>query len=96
MSAAVMRMLRESGVLSALDEYFTTAMSRIGGETKPDVLLACALASLYVRKGHVCLDLPRFARNPMIFDEGGEPVLGLTWPTIGRLARLSALQRLSE
>jgi exodeoxyribonuclease V alpha subunit len=80
----VIRTLRERGVLSPIDEHFTAAISRISGEENPEVLLACALVSLYVNRGHVCLNLPRFTENPTIVDDAGEVVTGIDWPAIDR------------
>lgn len=78
--------LRAAGFLSALDEHFARAMGQIGGEDRPEVLLAVALASRQVASGHVCLDL---ARLPEARDDEGRP-LDVTWP--GLLAWRAALE----
>lgn len=83
MSTALQALLT-SGVLSPLDEHFAMAVCRIAGETVPEVVLACALASHYVSRGHVCLDLSRFAREPLLVDDAGEPLIGIDWPPLDR------------
>jgi exodeoxyribonuclease V alpha subunit len=79
--------LRRGEVLSPLDHRFAEAMGRLAGDQRPLVLLAAALASRAVRKGHVCLELPRWVRTPFVRDDGsplldeaGEPLNDLAWP----------------
>jgi exodeoxyribonuclease V alpha subunit len=69
--------LRAAGFLSALDEHFARAMARIGGEHRPEVLLAAALVSRQVSNGQVCLDL---GRVPEAVDEQGKAIDGSAWP----------------
>lgn len=78
--AASIESLR-NGVLSYLDEHFARAMGRIAGERRPEVLLAAALASRFVRNGHVCLDLPRFLAAPALVEEG-EATTAVSWPSL--------------
>ncbi len=55
--------LRREGTLLPLDVSFARTMSRLGEETRPEVLVAAALASRKMADAHVCLDLPRFLRE---------------------------------
>ncbi len=75
-----LRDLREAGALSPLDEHFGRAMARLAGDARPEIELAAALASRDVGNGHVCLDLRRLAEGPVLADESGVPVVGLSWP----------------
>jgi len=75
-----LRDLREAGALSPLDEHFGRAMARLAGDARPEIELAAALASRDVGNGHVCLDLRRLAAGPVMADESGVPVVGLSWP----------------
>ncbi len=61
-------------VLSPLDEHFARAVGRLAGEERADVLLAAALASRQVSRGHVCLELARLVEDP--------PVDDLRWPAL--------------
>ena len=83
--------LRRGEVLSPLDHRFAEAMGRLAGDQRPLVLLAAALASRAVRKGHVCLELPRWVHTPLVRDDGsplldgaGVPLKGLAWPDSAR------------
>jgi exodeoxyribonuclease V alpha subunit len=80
MSATLDR-LRERGVLSDLDWHFAHAVGRIGGDERPLVRLAAALASRAVGQGHVCLDLLRLLDGPALADDTGLPV-ECAWPTL--------------
>lgn len=73
--------LRAAALLSPLDEHFARALARLSGETRPDVLLAAALASQHVSAGHVCLDLSRFIESPLLIDAESRPLIELSWPT---------------
>ncbi len=55
--------LRRSGELTTLDQTLASSLARLGGETRPEVLLAAALVSRNTGRGDVCLDLPRFVRE---------------------------------
>ncbi|HZO14412.1 MAG TPA: hypothetical protein VFB62_14165, partial [Polyangiaceae bacterium] len=61
--------LAQRGVLEPLDLHFALAMGRIADEGRDEVLLAAALASRAVREGHVCLDLGRVGREPLLDQE---------------------------
>src|SRR5262245_9949525 len=78
--AASLALLRNR-ILSPLDEHFARAMGRIGKEDRREVLLAAALASRFVRSGHVCFDVPRFAAAPEVVAEGDEKV-AVEWPAV--------------
>ena len=67
--------------LSPLDEHFARALARIGGEESPEVLLAAALTSRFVRNGHVCFDLRRFVAAPDLVAEGEEKI-AIDWPAL--------------
>ncbi|MBL4632394.1 MAG: exodeoxyribonuclease V subunit alpha [Kofleriaceae bacterium] len=55
--AALLDTLYAEGALSALDFHFAVSMGRIANEVNPDVLLAAALLSRQLGRGHVCLEL---------------------------------------
>ena len=73
--------LRARGVLSDLDWHFARAVGRIGGDQRPAVLLAAALASRAVGRGHVCLDLPRLIDGAPLIDEAGD-IVDCAWPPL--------------
>lgn len=73
--------LLRSRYLSPLDEHFARALGRIGGEERPEVLLAAALTSRFVRSGHVCFDLRRFVAAPDLIAEGEDKV-AVDWPAV--------------
>jgi len=60
--ADVFGALRAARELAAIDEQLARGVVRMAGESRPEVLLAAALASRAVRNGHVCLDLARVAK----------------------------------
>lgn len=82
--------LRTAGILAPLDVRVAEALGRIGGEARPEVLLAVGLASRAVRQSHVCLDLGRLAAGAVPSDEAGRPVPGAQWPALD--AWLAALR----
>lgn len=51
------------GEISALDLAFARGLARLSGESRPEVLLAAALASRQMARGDVCVDLPALARG---------------------------------
>lgn len=53
----ILTALEAKGVLSSLDRQFAVAMGRIANETSSEVLLAAALVSRELGRGHVCLDM---------------------------------------
>ena len=61
---------------SPLDRYFADLMVELAGETSPDgqknLWLAAALASTFVGKGHVCLNLSEIAGMPLVAEDGME------------------------
>lgn len=69
---AVLEALRAARELATIDEQLARGVVRMAGESRPEVLLAAALASRAVRNGHVCLDLARVAAP-----EGGAAALAL-------------------
>jgi len=58
-----LRSLQAAAWISPLDRHFAEGMGRIGGDARPEVLLAAALASRHVGAGHVCLDLAGVAED---------------------------------
>jgi exodeoxyribonuclease V alpha subunit len=67
------------GALSELDLHFARALSRIGSEDDPQVLLAAALCSRKVQEGHVCLDLPRLCSEERTLEVEGQRI-AIDWP----------------
>jgi exodeoxyribonuclease V alpha subunit len=61
--------LRAAGALSALDAELAKRLGALSGEAREDVLLAIALASRATRDGHVCADLEKLAKSPVVGDE---------------------------
>lgn len=49
--------LFKAGILSRLDLHFAAHMVRLAGRGIPELALAAALVSSYMREGHICLDL---------------------------------------
>jgi exodeoxyribonuclease V alpha subunit len=74
-------LLRAHGVLSEIDCHFAGAVGRIGGDERPAVQLAAALASRAVGQGHVCLDLPQLVNGAPLADEAGVPIES-DWPPL--------------
>ncbi len=90
MSLPELDALREAGILAPLDVHFAHTMARLGADPRPAVLLAAALASRAVQHGHVCLDLARWAGQPVGGADGlplagadGRPRDDLAWPALG-------------
>lgn len=81
--------LSRTGHLSALDVQFAQAVGRIGGDSRPEVLLAAAVVSSSVAAGHVCVDLHRQCKAPLV-DANGAAV-PIQWPDAERW--LATLQR---
>jgi exodeoxyribonuclease V alpha subunit len=79
--SGVLELLRQRGVLADLDWHFASTVTRMGGDRRPAVQLAAALASRAVRQGHVCLDLPRLVAAGALSDEAGVPV-ECAWPEL--------------
>lgn len=73
--------LRRQQVLTPLDVHFARTLGSTANETDDDVLLAAALLSRQVGRGHVCLDLRRIAREPLLAgDEDGTAVPNICFP----------------
>lgn len=64
--------LQSAGVLGALDVEFARVLARLQ-PTEGDVLLAAALTSRAVQRGHVCLDL-RGLDQRVLLDQDEQPV----------------------
>lgn len=62
--------LLETGVFDPIDVTFAEAMRRLAPEADPHVIMAAALASRAVQRGHVCLDLATVAGLPLVDDDG--------------------------
>src|SRR5688500_17834683 len=65
------------GVLEPLDVHLAHTLGRLGGEQRDEVLLAAALASRAVQRGHVCVDLPALDGRPLVDDEGAPVAVAL-------------------
>ncbi|MBW1866831.1 MAG: exodeoxyribonuclease V subunit alpha [Deltaproteobacteria bacterium] len=70
--------LYSKGYLSRLDLHFARAMGRLAPETSEAVLLAAALCSRFISRGHVCVDLNALAGRPVVANDGELP--GARWP----------------
>ncbi len=74
--------LLEAGALSPIDVRFAEAVVRLAPHEEParrSVLFWAALASRAVQRGHVCVDLERTCREPLL-DEDGDAVSSEPWP----------------
>ncbi len=88
--------LYERGVLSPLDVQLADALRRIGGEASGEVMLGAALASRAVQHGHVCADLRRICKSPLL-DAHDAPVIDIGLPKLGPwLTALSASRLVSH
>ncbi|NHC47605.1 exodeoxyribonuclease V subunit alpha [Motilibacter aurantiacus] len=76
----VLRTFNVAGVLHAADVHVATTLGRLGGEERPDVLLAAALAVRAVRHGSVCVDLATVRHTAVVDGVGREAVEALPWP----------------
>jgi exodeoxyribonuclease V alpha subunit len=68
--------LAADGFLSPLDVHLARTLGRLGGEARPDVLLAIALANQHVAAGNVCMEL----RTPLLADPTETPLEDLELP----------------
>ncbi len=66
---SALQLLRRAGLVSALDEHFARAVTRIAAEQRTEVQIAAALASRFTSRGHVCLELAR-ARSIVSEEDG--------------------------
>jgi len=69
--------LHEQGVLSALDVHLARTLSRLGQESREQVILAVGLLSRHVAAGNVCIDLD----DPRSVDGAGTPI-DPEWPAL--------------
>jgi exodeoxyribonuclease V alpha subunit len=74
--------LAAAGYLSPLDAAFAATIARLGGEKRPEVLLAAACTSRQVGAGHVCLDLGRLVAQTTLPTATGETVPAPPWPEL--------------
>ena len=80
-----LRLWREVGVLDAAEVHIASSLAARAGESRPQVVLALALAVAAPRSGHVALD-PEHARESAmreaerIDDDAREAVAALPWP----------------
>lgn len=65
-----LQQLLASGIFDPIDVTFAEALGRLSLDTDPHVLMAAALASRAVQRGHVCLDLASVAGKPLVDDDG--------------------------
>lgn len=83
-AAAVLDAFRAAGVLTAVDVHTAAALSRLGGDDRPAVVLAVALAVRAPRYGHVCVDLRTVAQSAVAeadtHDDRAVEVEDLPWP----------------
>ncbi len=70
--------LYNKGYLSRLDLHFARAMGRLANERSDAVLLAAALCSRFISRGHVCVDLNTLAGRPVVTHDG--ELSGARWP----------------
>lgn len=73
-----LRLWRELGWIRLLDEHFADFLSGMDRQAAPSVLLAAAMASHQLGKGHVCLDLAGWIADPAGYlglpPEDAEPI----------------------
>lgn len=74
--------LLDAGAISALDRHLAIALGELDPGSGPLVLLAAALASQAVARGHVCVNLREGAGRPSDLDA---EVLADEWPTVETL-----------
>ena len=67
---------REAGELSAAEVHVAATLGRLGGEARPEVLLAAALAARAPRYGDVCIDL----RTVAAVASAIESTVPVVWP----------------
>jgi exodeoxyribonuclease V alpha subunit len=79
-----------AGYLSELDAAFARTIGRLGGEERPEVLLAAACASRQVGSGHVCLELSRLIAQRTLPGESAEPIPAPRWPELADWRRALA------
>jgi exodeoxyribonuclease V alpha subunit len=77
---------RERGALSDLDVQFARFVARLADAPSPEVVLAAALVSRDVERGHVCADLAGLAGRIVLPGDDDDPVEGapVTAPPLPR------------
>jgi exodeoxyribonuclease V alpha subunit len=88
-------LLRHHGLLSPLDDHFARTLGRIAGESRPEVLLAAALAANRVREAHVCLDLAALGNTAPRAEDGGDALTEYAFPEAGTWAAAVAASPLT-
>jgi exodeoxyribonuclease V alpha subunit len=73
--------LRDAGVLSDLDHELAETLTRMVGDTGPEVRLGVAFASWAVQEGHVCADLAHVLRRSWQ-DADGKPIPDVRLPSV--------------
>ncbi|HVU03652.1 MAG TPA: exodeoxyribonuclease V subunit alpha [Polyangiaceae bacterium] len=68
MTPSVAELVRR-GVLSPIDGHFAALLGRLAPSSPPEVLLAAALASRAVQRGHVCADLEVLGGKPLLAED---------------------------
>jgi exodeoxyribonuclease V alpha subunit len=88
--------LLSARVISSLDVHVALTLGRLAGEESHAVMLAAALASRAVERGHVCVDLARIPALGLS-DDDGAPVLHEALPAVASwLAALRASSLVSD
>lgn len=84
--------LTEAGVLAPTHQAFADTIRRLDARGDALVVLAAALASEQLARGHVCLDLQNAATIPFVpGDDGREVPVWTDWPEVtGWIERLAA------
>src|SRR5215813_3106675 len=67
---------RERGVLSDLDVQFTRFIARVARSEAAELVLAAALVSRQVDRGHVCADLAELAGRVVLPADDDDPEAG--------------------
>src|SRR5262245_66576085 len=67
---------REHGVLSDLDVQFARFIARVGRDDAAELVLAAALASRQIDRGHVCADLGELAGRVVLPADDDDPDAG--------------------
>lgn len=70
----ILEHLCQHKVIDALDAEFALLMAELEGTSSYELLLGSALASWAVSNGDVCLDLARYARQPLLWLDGNAPL----------------------
>lgn len=66
--------LKEKGILSSLDVHFAQFMAELAKNDNPLFVSSVALASNWTSRGHICVDLPVLAGNPLPIDVEKPPI----------------------